>query len=256
MPNWDEIALRSEIAYSRARGGAAARHDGFTHIHNRHVPWGGDFNRAVDCAVTGHAAFARIEAEVKKIHSDNKLEPPDRFDCRPPVLDAQGWTTFLQGRGYRCHDVLFFAAPSLGTNDHAAPQLYRPSTNEYLEWHEGQLRKADYFDEQWYREIMPLEKLFVKTFAPYWLMKDGEVEASLCCAHLGECSRLFAVAVEQARQGQGLGTALLAAIRNEAERAGSPQVLLQSAEKLRPFYQKAGFTEVSRNTVIRAASGV
>jgi GNAT superfamily N-acetyltransferase len=253
MPDWDEIALRSEIAYSRARGGAAARHDGFIHIHNKRVPWGGDYNRAVGCVVTDHASFARIEAELKKIHAGLGLEPPDRFDCRPPALPAQDWTEFLKELGYTRHDVLFFAAPARDNNESTDVRLYRPSENEYLERHERELRKADYFDEQWFREIAPLEKLFMRTFRPYWLMRDGTVAAAAHCAHLGGCSRLFAVEVDEARRGQGLGKQLLGLIRAEAQRAGSPQVLLQTTERLRPFYQKAGFAEVSRNTVIRAA---
>ncbi|MDI6738962.1 MAG: GNAT family N-acetyltransferase [Candidatus Edwardsbacteria bacterium] len=252
MENWDEIALQSEIAYSRARGGAAFRHESFTHIYNRHVPWGGDYNRSVDCVVTGHDSFAKIENEVRKIHAEKGLEKPDRFDLKRPVLKAQDWSAFLKDRGYRCHDVIFFAAPARHDNETGEYHLYSPTGNEYLEWHEGRLRRTDYFDEQWFREIMPLEKFFIKTFQPHWLMKDNGIAAWVHCAHLGECARLFEVEVDEKQRGRGVGKLLLNAIRGEAERAGSSHILLAATEKLRPFYEKAGFTECSRNTVIRA----
>ncbi len=251
MPDWGAVALRSEIAYSQARGGAATRRDGFIHVHNRHVPWGGDYNRAVDCVVGDRDSFARIEADVKKIHADKGLDSPDRFDLRPPALDQKDWQAFLAGLGYSMQTALFFAAPAREFPGATDCTLRRPTDNEFLERHQEQLRKTDYFDEQWFCEIMPLEKMFIKTFAPYWLMRGQELMASLHCAHLGECSRLFEIEVDEGFRGQGYGTLLLNLIRAETAKAGSQQVLLQASERLRPFYEKAGFAEVSRNTVIR-----
>ena len=249
--DWAALALRSEIAYSQARGGAPGRHDGFIHIHNKHVPWGGDFNRAVDCAITDQASFERIEAEVKRIHADQGLEPPDRFDLRPPALEVRDWQAFLAGKGYVMHTALFFAAPAKAYSGDEGYSLRRPTDNEYFERHEEQLQKTDYFDEQWFREIIPLEKMFIRTFAPFWLVRGPQLLASLHCAHLGDCSRLFDVEVAEQHRGQGRGKLLLDLIRAEAQKSGSRQVLLQTTEGLRPFYEKAGFAEISRNSVIR-----
>ena len=249
--NWDNLALQSEIAYSQARGGAATRREGFIHIHNRHVPWGGDFNRAVGCQASSFAAFREIETAVQKIHAENLLAAPDRFDCFPPSLDKAEWAPFLSPLGYSCHDLIFFAAAARPAPHSGDVRLHRPTENDYLEWHEARLRKADHFDEQWFREIMPLEKHFAKEFLPYWLVRGDELLGSVHCAHLGECSRLFDVEIEEKHRGRGYGKILLDLIRDAARRAGSSHALLQSAEPLRPFYEKAGFFECSRNTVIR-----
>ena len=71
--NWPEIALHSEIAYSKALGSVPTAYPDFVHLHNETVPWGGDFNCAVGVRLTDPFSFDRVVAQVKRIHREKGL---------------------------------------------------------------------------------------------------------------------------------------------------------------------------------------
>jgi GNAT superfamily N-acetyltransferase len=249
--DWAERALRSEVEYSKARGGITVEYPEFTHIYNRFVPWGGDWNRAVRVKLVDFDSFERVVRKLRQVHLEHKLDPPDRLDVQPPPLDEADWSEYLAGMDGRVHTVVFFAAGALPGPMPDGFELYRPSKDEYSKWYRRQVEAFDWFDEEWFAVSMPLQLNFIKVFRPYWLLKDGQRVGWAYCANLGDFCRLFEVEIEESRRGQGLGTLLMQAIRIEAGRLGVDYVLLQAGEKLRSFYEQAGFTECTRNSVIR-----
>ena len=106
--DWHQRAVESEIALSVANGGRAVHYSSFTHIHNPHVPWGGDFNRAVGVKLNNFKSFEEVVEKVQAIHSSNELEVPDRFDIIPPSLDLKRWSGYLEQKGYLMLEVIFF----------------------------------------------------------------------------------------------------------------------------------------------------
>jgi GNAT superfamily N-acetyltransferase len=91
---------------------------------------------------------------------------------------------------------------------------------------------------------------FARVFRPYWLTREGDLVGWVYCAVLGEYARLFEVEVTEEFRGQGLGKELLGAVRIEGHRLGARFILLQAGEKLRPFYERVGFAECARNSII------
>jgi GNAT superfamily N-acetyltransferase len=243
--------LRAHIVHATSLGGTATHHQGFIHILNRHAPWAGYYNYCVDCVISDAASFTGIEAEAVDIHAANGLEKPDYFVARPPALKEKDWQVFLAGKGYEMHEVLFFAAAAQAYTPDDGYQLYRPTENEYLEWYDTRSKLVPAYDAQSFQEDIPLQRRFIKTFRPLWLTRDATMLGFVFCADVDDCVYLFALEINEAFQGQGHGTVFLDLLRGEAGRAGSPQVLLDTTERLRPFYEKAGFAEVSCNTVIR-----
>jgi hypothetical protein len=99
--NWEERGLRSEIELSRALGGEPTQHEGFVHVLNRAVPWGGDFNRVVAARLDGVASLDEAVARAERIHGEHGLDPLDRIDVLPPALDDATWKDPLSARGWR-----------------------------------------------------------------------------------------------------------------------------------------------------------
>jgi hypothetical protein len=86
--NWFEKALHSEIEFSKALQSQPTQYPNFIHLYNPHVPWGGDFNRAVGVQITDFRVFDEIIIQVEQIHLEKGLERPDRFDALPPALEG------------------------------------------------------------------------------------------------------------------------------------------------------------------------
>lgn len=252
--DWAERALQSEVAFSEALGGQATEYNNFIHIHNESVSWGGDFNRAVGLRISDSKSFYQVVQRVEAIHTEMGLDRPDRYDILPPALDKDVLAKLLARRGYTLRTVIFFCAPILVEELSSDYSMYTPDDDEYLDWYHSQESMKEYYEEAWFQKIKPLRLKFIQQFKPYWLMKDRLRVAWVYCAHLGTFNRLFDVGVEKTYQGYGLGKLLLEAIRIEAGRQGSEYVLLQSSEWTRAFYEKSGFTECSKNSVIRLAN--
>lgn len=249
--DWDRIALQSEIEYSKAYGGEPTQYESFVHIHNPAVPFAGDFNRAVGVRVSDPASFHQVVRRVGSIHNEKGLDRPDRYDIRPPVLSEGVWARHLFERGYRLGTAVFFSATTAGAHAPPGVELYSPRANEYIDWYHDLQKTASYYDEEWFQKIRPLQLRFIRTFRPYWLLEGEKLRGYVYCAAVGEWCRLFAVEIEEGSRGRGLGKALLDAIRVEAASEGASFVLLQSGDTLRGFYEKAGFCECSRNSIIR-----
>ena len=249
--DWAERALQSEIAFSEALGGQATEYNNFIHIHNESVSWGGDFNRAVGLRISDGKSFFHVIQRVEAIHSEMDLDRPDRYDILPPALDKDVWTKLLAKRGHTLCTVFVFCASILVEELSSDYSMYTPNDDEYLDWYQSQESMKEYYEEAWFQLIKPLRLKFIQQFKPYWLMKDGLRVAWVYCANLGAFDRLSDVGVEKTYRGYGLGKLLLEAIRIEAGRQGSEHVLLQSSEGMRAFYEKSGFTECTRNSVIR-----
>ena len=249
--DWTERASRSEIEYSKARGGVTVDYPEFTHIHNRFVPLAGDYNRAVRVRLGDFDSFDRVVRTLRQVHREHRLDPPDRLDVLPPSLDEVAWNEYLTPRGGRARTVLFFTAAALPGPMPEGFKFYVPSEKEYSRWYRRRVEASDWFDEEWFAAAMPLQLGFIRVFKPYWLLEDGQRVGWVYCANLGDYCRLFEVEIEENRRGSGLGTLLMQAARIEAEKLGASHVLLQADERLRAFYEQAGFTECTRNSVIR-----
>ncbi|MBN2380605.1 GNAT family N-acetyltransferase [candidate division WOR-3 bacterium] len=249
--DWNRRALASEIALSEANGGHAVHYKNFIHIYNPHVPWGGDFNRAVGVKITDFESFEKVIKKVQDIHTSEGLEKPDRFDIAPPTLDSAVWSPYLEERGYSMHEVIFFS--SLVSNTHLAPgfELYSPTENEYIQWYRELISAYDFFNDEYYSQLKPLHLGFVEVFRSYRLLKDKEHVGWVYCANLGDYCRLFSVEIKECFQGRGYGRVLLDGIKGKAFDLGVKNILLQTQENLRGFYEKCGFTECSGNSVIR-----
>ncbi len=248
---WESKALQSEIVYSWALESVPTFYPDFIHLYNSSVPWGGDFNRAVGVRLADFQSFERRVEQVESLHRDRGLERPDRYDILPPALDAEAWESYLAGKGYRLETAIFFCAPILDGQPATGFSLVRPTEREYLDWFRRLTKARGYYEEAWFQSLRPLQLNFVKTFKPYWLLKDKALAGWVYCAGLGDYARLFEVEVAPEFRGQGAGLALLEAIRQEAGRGGAEEVLLQADETLRGFYEKAGFRECARSSIIR-----
>lgn len=222
----------------------------FIHMYNAFVPWCGDFNRAVGVRLSDFRSFEEIVYQVESIHSEKNLERPNRYDIYPPALNEELWRDYLLQKGYRLETAIFLCAPTLNESLPSGFALKVPSEQEYIEWFRRLVQSRGYYDEQWFQMVRPLQLHFVQIFKPYWLLREGDLIGWVYCANLGEFARLFEVEIRQEFRGQGLGKTLLRAIRIEGGKLGTQFILVQSGERLRGFYEKAGFKECARNSII------
>ena len=253
--NWAKSGLDSEIEYSRALKGKPVVYSKFIHMHNPFVPWSGDFNRAVGVKLSGFRSFEGVVSQVEGIHRAKNLERPNRYDIYPPALNEVQWRNDLLRSGYNLETAIFFQAPTLGmpTPAETLPPDYVltiPSEPDYLAWFCRLAQARGFYNESWFQSIRPLQLSFIRIFKPYWLLREGELVGWVYCANLGAYARLFEVEISPPFRGQGLGKLLLRAIRMEGHRLGTQFILLQAGERLRPFYEKAGFKECAANSII------
>jgi hypothetical protein len=249
--NWDESALNSEIEFSKALLSQPIEYPDFIQMYNSHVPWCGDFNRALQVEITDFQSFDRIKNQIEQIHLEKRLEMPDRFDICTPPLDEKQWRDHLQKMGYGLQTALFFNTPTKEMELPAGYSLYSPSNTEYFDWYSGLAKSQGYYDKQWFKQLIPLKSNFIQVFKPYWLMKNKSLVGWVYSANLGKYCRLFEVEIGQYFQSQGMGRLLMQAIISEGYRQGTEYILLQSNNGLRSFYEKCGFKECSKNSIIR-----
>ena len=249
--DWAAKALLSEIEFSKALKSQPTTYPYFIHLYNPHVPWGGDYNRAVGVNLTGLELFDEINAQVAEIHQQKRLDPLDRFDIAPPPLDENMWQGHLNAEGYTLRTAIFFQAPTQPIELPAGFTLYQPSSDEYLAWYNKLADEQGYAASDWFQPSLPLRKNFIKVYQPYWLMRYGEQVGWVYTAHLGDFSRLFEVEIKPQFQHQGMGRLLMQAVIAEGHRQGTRHILLQTSERLRPFYESCGFRECTRNSIIR-----
>jgi len=248
--DWERRALESEIEYSKALKSMPVEYPTFVHMHNAFVPWCGDFNRALGVKLSDFQSFEDVVGQVESIHKQHNLERPNRYDIYPPALDEPLWDGHLSEKGYRLETAVFFCAPTLSGSLPSAFTLRIPSEQEYMEWFCRLAQSRGYYDEQWFQRVRPLQLNFARVFKPYWLLREEQLAGWVYCATLGEYARLFEVEINQESRGQGLGKTLLRAVGIEGGKLGVPFILLQAGEKLRSFYEKAGFRECARNSII------
>lgn len=253
--NWDERALQSEIEFSRALGGEPLEYPTFIHLYNKAVPWGGDFNRVVGVRISDFASFDQIVKQVEQIHQEKNLEKPDRYDIYPPALDVRVWRDHLSPMDFLLGTSLFFCAPTVEDELPSEFALYSPPEDEYIEWYHSQQKSIGYDTvepfEEYFQKLRPLRLSFIRVFKPYWLLKNDTFVGWVYCAHSGEYCRLFEVEIEEKFRGRGFGRLLLEAIRIEGRRKGASFILLRTSERLRTFYENAGFQECTSNSIIR-----
>jgi len=245
------LLMDSEIAMSCAYGGVATRYPGFTHVYNPHVPWCGDYNRALDVDANDPEAFFEIVERVEDIHAKNGLERPDRYGLRSPVDDEDAWREQLAERGFRIGSGLAFWSPTKGITLDPAYTVRIPGDDEYIDWHHKRVAERSWYDDEWYAEMKPCQAAFVKVFRPYWFERDGEFLGWVYCGKFSNSGRLFEVELLEQFRGQGIGRSIMDAVRQEAARAGIDRIILSTGEERRRFYESAGFRECTRKSVIR-----
>jgi GNAT superfamily N-acetyltransferase len=200
--------------------------------------------------VTDFQSFEEIKRQVETIHQEKGLEKPNRYDLNPPPLDQGRWGDYLRQKGYSISKAIFFSA---ATGQYDLPSdfsLKIPSTDEYLDWFCRLVQSRGSYDEVWFQKIKPLQLNFSHVFKPCWLLKGKNLIGWVYCANLGNYARLFEVEIQPEYQGRGMGKLLLQAIRGEVCKMGVEFILLQSGEGLRIFYEKAGFQECTKNSII------
>jgi GNAT superfamily N-acetyltransferase len=249
--NWAEVALRSEVEYSKALGSVATAYADYVHLHNAALPWGGDFNCAVGVQITDYASFDRIVARVERIHEEKGLERPDRYDVHPPPLDEVTWGDHLAEKGYRLGRSVWFCAATREASLPAGVELYTPCEEAYIAWYHERQRTQAWYDEGAWQRLRPLQVGFARVFVPYWLLRDGARVGWVYCGYLGDYGSLFDVWIEPAYRGQGLGRVLMNAIRIKGRRRGIQYLLLRTSESRRGFYEKCGFEECLQSSTIR-----
>ena len=248
--DWNEAALDSEIEYSKAFGSKPMECSNFIHIYNPFVPWCGDFNRAVGVNVIDFQSFEEIKRQVESIHEKKGLERPNLYDLNPPEIDNDLWRDHLRQKGYGLSTAIYFCATTEEFTLPSSFSLTIPSLEDYLEWFYLQVQSRGYFEEEWFQKVKPLQLNFIEVFKPYWLMKGKDLVGWVYCANLRNYARLFEVEIQSQCQHQGMGKLLLRAIRAEGRKMGVEFMLLQSSEGLRNFYERAGFQECTRNSII------
>lgn len=248
--DWNRYALDSEIAYSKALQSSPIEYPNFIHMHNVVVPWNGDFNRAVGCKLSGFQSFEDIISQVESLHQTKKLVRPNRYDIYAPSLKEEIWYPYLSEKGYSLETAIFFCAPTASASLPSGYILKCPSEPEYIDWFCNRAHSWGFYSEQWFETIRPLQLHFIRVFKPYWLMREGTLVGWVYAANLGKYARLFEVEIRPEFRGQGLGQILLRVIRVEGIRLGVAFILLQAGERLRNFYEKAGFRECARNSII------
>ncbi len=248
--NWDQLALSSEVEYSKALKSQPNEYPRFIHMYNPFVPWSGDFNRAIGVKIVNFQSLEDVIGQVEHIHRERALERPSRFDIYPPVLKEDLWRDYLLKKGYRLSTAIVFSAPPLEAHSSSEYRLETPSQDEYIEWFCRIVQSRGYFEEEWFQELKPLQLHFSSIFKPYWLLRGNDLVGWVYCANLGGYARLFEVEIGEEYRGQGIGKLLLQAIRAEGSRMGVNFILLQSGEALRHFYESAGFQECTRNSIV------
>jgi GNAT superfamily N-acetyltransferase len=219
-------------------------------MRNPHVPWGGDFNRVVGARLTDFASFAALTTQVEALHQQARLDSPNRYDIHPPALDETVWRPYLAEQGYRLETAVFFYAPAQSAPPPPDFALRIPSEEAYIAWFQRLTQTRGYYEAEWFAAAQPLQRSFARLFRPYWLLWRGELVGWTYCAHLGQYARLFEVEIVESFRGQGFGLWLLQALRAAAGALGAAYMLLQSGESLRPFYEKAGWRECARSSII------
>lgn len=248
--DWEQAALRSEIMFSLALGGVENQYDNFIHIHNPFVPWAGDFNRTVGARISDYSDFELLVEKVGKIHREKGLNPPDRYDIYPPVLNRESWGEYLRNRGFILTTALFLYAEPQGGTLSEGFSLVTSSESGYCEWFDNQQKDTEYYNDKWFEMILPMKKKFIRIFKHYRLMKDNEIVGWLYAAFIDNYCRLFEVEIDKRFRGRGYGRILLNGIRSEAGKRQAEFILLQTSESLRDFYEKSGFLECTRNSVV------
>jgi GNAT superfamily N-acetyltransferase len=249
--NWDECALTSELEFSKALLSQPTEYPDFIHVHNPYVTWCGDFNRALRVKITDFQSFDRIKTQIEQIHREKRLDKPDRYDiCTPPLIEKQ-WHDHLLQMGYDLLTAIFFNIPTKETELPVGYSLYSPSKTEYLDWYSELAKTQGYYAEEWFNQHLPLKENFIQSFKPYWLLKNKDMVGWVYSSNLGRYCRLFEVQIEKHFQGHGMGRLLLQAIINEGYRQGTEYILLQANDRSRSFYEKCGFVDCSRNSIIR-----
>jgi ribosomal protein S18 acetylase RimI-like enzyme len=248
--NWDNVALSSEIEYSKALKSESVEYPRFIHLFNPFVPWSGDFNRAVGVNISDFRSFEEVAGQIEEIHRAKALERPDRFDIYPPVLEESLWRDPLLQKGYDLSTAIFFFATAMEYDLPSEFRLENPPQEDYLEWYCQLVKSRGYFEEEWFRLVKPLQLHFINIFKPYWLLRENELIGWVYCVNFMNYARLFEVEISEKYRGKGMGNLLLQAIRAESYKKGAQFVLLQSGESLRKFYESAGFRECARNSII------
>lgn len=253
--DWMARAVESEVAYSEARGGTATAYDDFIHIHNSHVPWGGDYNRAVGVRVSSLEEFADVIRQVERIHEERNLERPDSYDTYPSLEGDGEWIDGLGDIEHRSWTDVFFKL-EVGTVRLPDGFEWRPvGEDEYLQWRRAMQQKEGWYDAEAWELGLPLERQFIQTYRPYWLFENGHRVAWVHCANLGSHFRLFDVEVDKPLHGRGYGKILLQAVAAEAGAQRVAHILIRCVERLRGFYESCGFDECGKGTVVRLRSG-
>ena len=249
--HWEQVAVHSEIEYSRALGSKPTEHADFVHLHNEAVPWGGDYSCAVGVRLTDLASFDRVVVQVERIHRAKGLDRPGRYDVYPPALDKAHWQDALAQRGYGLRRSVWFCADTVKGDLPAGIDLYTPHATEFIAWHHERQRVQDWYDERDWERMRPLQESFARVFRPYWLLRDGVCVGWAHCDALGAYGSLFDVWIEPPFRRQGLGRTLMDAIRVEGQKQGLRFLLLRTSEARRPFYEACGFRECLQSSTIR-----
>jgi len=249
-PDWGQLSVDSEINLSKAYGGIPEKHDHYIHITNSFVPWNGDFNRAVNVSPDSVDDLDVIIREVRDIHRNKKLDPPNRYDLGPEIKIDNAWESNFIAKNMKFSEAVFMQAQSQEAPSDSDNYLYAPGADEYFSWYRTKMEGRNYFTEEYYKMLKPLQSSFITVFKPYWFKVADEIVGSVYIADFSEYARLFEVEIEENRQGRGLGLKMMKAVRHKVKLLGLKYVLLETSGGLPRFYEKCGFKECIRSKIL------
>ncbi|MDO9026932.1 MAG: GNAT family N-acetyltransferase, partial [bacterium] len=226
-PDWGQLSVDSEINLSKAYGGIPEKHDHYIHITNPFVPWNGDFNRAVNVSPDSVDGLDVIIREVRDIHRNKKLDPPNRYDLGPEIKIDNALESSFVAKNMKFSEAVFMQAQS--QDNSSGDSLYAPSSDEYFNWYRTKMGGRDYFTDEYYSLLKPLQSAFIKVFKPYWFYVADEIVGSVYIADLGGYARLFEVEIEEKHQGRGLGLKMMGAVRHKVKLLGLKYILLETS---------------------------
>jgi GNAT superfamily N-acetyltransferase len=247
-PDWAKLSIESEVELTKAYGGIPERHDSFIHVRNPFVPWSGDFNRAINVTANSISGMEIVLNQIKDIHRNNKLDLPNRYDIGSGMKIDITWVDHFSKKRLVFSDAIFMQAESQDISTEA--KLYRPSIAEYFDWYHSRLKNRDYYQEEWYSKLKPLQTSFINVFKPYWFKLGSDMIGSVYIAELDGYARLFDVEIDETFRGKGFGKQMMMAIRRVVNNLRLKYVLLETSGDLSDFYTKCDFIECVRSKIL------
>lgn len=247
-------ALNYELEYSKAYSANVEDYGDFVHIKNKFVNYAGDFNRGIHLKLSNFDDFDKVVTKINEIHSSNGLEKPSNFYIYPPKLDKLVWEEYLATKNYELRKSCCMIREVSPVKTILNFSFTSPSYEDYFKWHYELEKGTNYFNQDWYNEVLPATKAFIREFKPYWLVRDNNIIGWVYCQFNGEICNIYDVWIEEAHRGKGLSRIMFDFINNEAILNNCKYLNLFAFENRKVFYEKLNFNLYEEVSIIQTIS--